>query len=195
METIKLAIRFSHLLAACFALVTILKADRRLWSWRQRPLDETRRRYLGRTAHRVTQLLILLWGTGLMLVVLGYSEHGMAYLANPKLWTKFSVVALLSVNGYLLHRVAFPLISVRLPLTGLPLQERLTVAVLGAVSMTSWLFAAWLGIAREWNQREPYTQLMGLYLLLLIAAAGGAMATFALFESGVSGLLGRFNNR
>ncbi|TJZ75549.1 hypothetical protein [Chitiniphilus eburneus] len=194
MELLKLGIRFSHLLAACFALVTILKADHRLWNWRHRALDESRRRYLGHTTHRVTQLLVLLWGTGLMLVVLGYSEHGTAYLANPKLWAKVSVVALLSVNGYLLHRVAFPLISVRLPLTGLPLQERLTVAALGAVSMTSWVFAALLGVAREWNQREPYLQLMGLYLLLLAVAAMGAMMTFALSETG-AGLLGRFNNR
>ncbi|UXY14740.1 hypothetical protein N8I74_15655 [Chitiniphilus purpureus] len=185
METIKLGVLYVHLLTVCFALAAVLTADRRLWHWRHRPLDEQRRRYLERTTRQVVQLLVLLWGTGLMLVLLGYSKQGAHYLANPKLWAKFSVVLVLSANGWLLHRLAFPVLSLRLPLIGLPLPERMTVGALGAVSMISWLFAGLLGIAREWNYREPFARIMGLYLLLLILAIGGALAMLALAEAGL----------
>ncbi|WP_255987596.1 hypothetical protein [Chitinolyticbacter albus] len=175
METIKLGVLYAHLIAVCFALVAVLKADYRLWGWRGQVLDSTRRRYLEHTQLMVTRLLVLLWGTGLMMIVLGYAKDGSHYLANPKLWAKLTVVLILTLNGALLHRIVFPLLTVRLSFCELPLQERLIVGTLGALSCSSWLFAAMLGVARDWSYREPYTLQLGLYLLVLLFALSGAL--------------------
>lgn len=190
METIKLGVLYAHLIAMCFALVAVLKADYRLWGWRGKPLDASRRRYLEHTQLTVTRLLVILWGTGLMLIVLGYAKEGGHYLANPKLWAKLSVVVVLSANGLLLHRIVFPLLTVRIAFCDLPLQERVLAGALGAVSCASWLFAAMLGIARDWNHREPYTLEMALYLMLLLCAVGVALAMAVMPEG-----LGRLRTR
>jgi hypothetical protein len=50
------------------------------------------------------------------------------------------------------------------------------LAMLEGTSLASWLFAAWLGMARPWNNAVAYGGVMALYLALVALAIVGARA-------------------
>ncbi|SMC24843.1 hypothetical protein SAMN02745857_01984 [Andreprevotia lacus DSM 23236] len=167
---LKMIMVYIHLLTTCIALATVLKADRRLWAWRKKPLDSTRLGYLQSTQRTASTTLAILWFSGLMLITLGYLQDGAQYLANPKLWAKVTVVILLTINGGLLHSIAFPALQKRIAFIALPVSERAKLALLGAISGCSWLFAAFLGIARPWNKVMPYGEVMLVFCCIAAAA-------------------------
>lgn len=161
---------YGHLLATCIALGTLLQADHRLWRWRKESLNETMRAQLAEVQQLVSLALLALWGTGLALVAQGYLAEGVEYLLNQKLWAKGSVVVLLSLNGVLLHRLGFPLLH-QAPFVALPGSVRIRLGLMGALSMSAWLFAAFLGVARPWNHGMPYQQVMGAFAALWLLAS------------------------
>lgn len=161
---------YGHLLATCIALGTLLQADHRLWRWRKESLNETMRAQLAEVQQLVSLALLALWGTGLALVAQGYLAEGVEYLLNQKLWAKGSVVVLLSLNGVLLHRLGFPLLH-QAPFVALPGSVRIRLGLMGALSMSAWLFAAFLGVARPWNHGMPYLQVMGAFAALWLLAS------------------------
>ena len=141
------------------------------------------REYLDETQKIVMLALLALWGSGLLLVLQGYLYEGTTYLLNQKLWAKVSVVALLSLNGALLHRIGFPLLQ-KAPFVLLNSCARTRLALLGALSMSGWSFAAFLGVARAWNHVLPYLQVMGAFAVFslvacavewIVASTAGAM--------------------
>ncbi|UVJ45038.1 hypothetical protein NVV94_05510 [Pseudomonas sp. LS1212] len=168
---LKMLLVYGHLLATCIALGRVLQADHKLWSWRKEALDQARREYLEETQKIVTLALLALWGSGLLLVLQGYLDEGVTYLLNQKLWAKVTVVALLSLNGALLHRIGFPLLQ-KAPFVLL----RSRLALLGALSMSGWLFAAFLGVARAWNHVLPYLYVMGAFAVFSLLACAVALA-------------------
>lgn len=172
---LKVLLVYGHLLATCIALGRVLQADHKLWSWRRESLTPMRLEYLAETQKIVTLALLALWGSGLLLVLQGYLAEGVGYLLNQKLWAKVSVVALLSLNGALLHRVGFPLLQ-RAPFVWLSSSARIRLALLGALSMSGWLFAAFLGVARPWNHVLPYPYVMGAFALFSLLACAVAFA-------------------
>ncbi|MBS7660853.1 hypothetical protein I0D00_02665 [Pseudomonas lalucatii] len=188
---LKTLLIYSHLLATCVALGTLLQADHKLWRWRKEGLDEGRRAQLAEVQQVVGLALLALWGTGLALVAQGYLSVGPDYLLNQKLWAKGSVVVLLSINGLLLHRLGFPLLH-QGAFVALPVSARLRLGLLGALSMSAWLFAAFLGVARPWNEGMTYLQVMGIFAALwllasllacLVVTAAGARREEAAAES------------
>lgn len=182
---LKMLLVYGHLLATCIALGRILLADHKLWSWRKELLDQARREYLEETQKIATLALLALWASGLLLVLQGYLAEGFTYLLNQKLWAKATVVALLSLNGALLHRIGFPLLQ-KAPFVLLRSRARTRLALLGAFSMSGWLFAAFLGVARAWNHVLPYLSVMSVFAVfsLLACAVALAVATVA-GETGV----------
>jgi hypothetical protein len=52
----------------------------------------------------------------------------------------------------------------------IPGHEQILVALTGAISSTSWLFACYLGIARPWNYTVDYAYIMFIYIGLLTCA-------------------------
>ncbi|MCE6982007.1 hypothetical protein EI534_32610, partial [Pseudomonas frederiksbergensis] len=52
---------------------------------------------------------------------------------------------------------------------------RTRLALLGALSMSGWLFAAFLGVARAWNHVLPYLHVMGAFTLFSLAACAVAL--------------------
>jgi hypothetical protein len=114
--------------------------------------------------------LVLLWISGLTLVLLGYLENPQQYLMNEKLWAKFTVVSVLTLNGIALHYYSFPRVTSRRGLLGLPTFEQILVVLTGALSTTSWLFACYLGIARPWNYTVDFSFVMFIYSGLLVTA-------------------------
>jgi hypothetical protein len=170
---LKMLLVYGHLIATCIALGRVLQADQKLWSWRRDVLSQVQREYLDETQKIVTLALLALWGSGLLLVLQGYLYDGTTYLLNQKLWAKVSVVALLSLNGALLHRIGFPLLQ-KAPFVLLHSCARNRLALLGALSMSGWLFAAFLGVARAWNHVLPYLHVMGAFAAFSLVACAVA---------------------
>ncbi|MFZ3185403.1 MAG: hypothetical protein WA173_14825 [Pseudomonas sp.] len=171
---IKTLLVYGHLLATCVALGHVLLADHKLWRWREAPLNATQQAYLAETQKIVTLALLALWASGLLLVLQGYLDEGQRYLLNQKLWAKVAVVVLLSINGMLLHRVGFPSLQ-RAAYAALPFSTRSRLALLGALSTSGWLFAAFLGVARPWNHVLPCLHVLTVFAALVAMACGTAL--------------------
>jgi hypothetical protein len=170
---LKMLLVYGHLIATCIAQGRVLLADQKLWSWRKEVLSQVQREYLDETQKIVMLALLALWGSGLLLVLQGYLYEGTTYLLNQKLWAKVSVVALLSLNGALLHRIGFPLLQ-KAPFVLLNSCARTRLALLGALSMSGWSFAAFLGVARAWNHVLPYLHVMGAFAVFSLVACAVA---------------------
>lgn len=186
-ELLKPLVVYAHLLATCIALGSVLLADHRLWRWRHRRLNPAMVAQMEETQRVVSLALAALWLSGALLIGLGYLIEGNHYLLNPKLWAKVSVVSLLTFNGILLHQVGFPLMQ-RAAFVALSWSDQIRLALLGALSGTGWLFAAFLGIARHWNHVLPYHQVMTIFAIALLAATLIALTV-------VSGLRRLMNSR
>jgi hypothetical protein len=156
------ALLYGHIIAFALALATILKEDVRLL--RAQRIDSAS---LHATARVVQWLLLALWVTGVPMVMMDIGTDVSLLLGKPKLLAKLIVVGALTLNGILLHLVAFPMV------TGKPKNpnKAATIAVvLGAVSITSWLYASFLGVARLVAPYFSLNDFVILYLLLLAVA-------------------------
>ena len=167
---LKTFIVYAHLLSACVAVGILLIQDLALAKSKGTPLSTTAVKDLTKSAEIMFMALIALWMSGLTLVLIGYIDNPQEYLMNPKLWAKFTVVAILTLNGILLHYFSFPRVTSRRGLLGLPTLEQILVTLTGALSTVSWLFACYLGIARNWNYTTDYSFVMFIYSGLVICA-------------------------
>lgn len=166
----KTLIVYAHLLSACVAVGILLMQDLALAKTRGNALSTSAIKDLTKSAEIMFIALILLWISGLALVLLGYLENPQQYLMNEKLWAKFSVVSVLTLNGIALHYFSFPRVTSRRGLLGLPTFEQILVVLTGALSSVSWLFACYLGIARNWNYTVDYSFVMFIYSGFLVCA-------------------------
>ena len=167
---LKTFIVYAHLLSACVAVGILLIQDLALAKSKGNPLSNSAIKELTSSAEIMFMALIALWISGLSLVLVGYLDNPQQYLMNPKLWAKFTVVALLTLNGIALHYFSFPRVISRKGLLGLPTFEQVLVTLTGALSSASWLFACYLGIARNWNHTVSYSFVMFIYSGLVICA-------------------------
>jgi hypothetical protein len=157
------ALLYAHIIFFALAMATILREDCRLLFSRR--IDPAA---IWSTAETIKWLLLALWISGLLMIGIDIGLDGSALLGKPKLMAKLTVVAVLTLNGALLHFVAFPILTK--PRRNPRLAARLA-ATLGAVSTTSWLYASFLGVARL---VAPYISLkafLGMYVLALVSAA------------------------
>lgn len=159
---IKTLLVYAHLIAACLSVGILLIQDISLAKFRGRALDKKAIETLKRNAQIVSLALVALWLSGLAIVVMGYMENP-AYLMNQKLWAKFSVVGILTLNGIFLHYYSFPILVSSRGFLGSSRTEQFFVLLTGVISFTSWLYASYLGIARPWNNVAPYTFVMAIY--------------------------------
>lgn len=157
------ALLFVHALSFGIAIAAVLRED--LAVLRSRAIDRHR---LARTAQLMARALAVLWVTGLALVALELGGDLAALAGRPKLVAKIAVVTALTLNGVLLHRVAFPLLQRRRPLAP---SQLLLCSALGVFSTTSWLYAAFVGLSRPVAASMRLADYLSLYGLLLLAAA------------------------
>ncbi len=127
--------------------------------------------------------LVLIWITGALLVA-DNALDAPASVMNQKLWAKLAVVTALTMNAVLLHRIVMPMVRRRV---GQPLFEavfdwRLMVStLLGAVSAVSWVFAAYLGVARELNGHANLVPILVSYFsVLLLTWALGVILMYSM---------------
>lgn len=167
-----------HLLAFAVGLGSALLAD-----W----IVLTRLTFVAVTARAAQQLvdlsyavaigLALLWITGAILV----GDNALAApatLGNHKLWAKIAIVTVLTANALLLHGVVLPRAQSRIGQTLFDAtfaRPSLSCTLFGAVSATSWMFAAVLGCARELNGVVGVTQVLYYYNVVLLLAWTGSL--------------------
>jgi hypothetical protein len=166
----KTLIIYVHLLAACLAIGILILQDLALVKTQGRPLSNSAIMELERTAKLTFFALGALWISGLLLIVIGYMESPNNYLFNEKLWAKFTVVFVLTLNGLFLHNYSFPKVISPQGVNGLSINAQFFVLLSGAISSTSWFFASFLGIARSWNNTVSYSFIIYIYIFLIIAS-------------------------
>ncbi|RYY73146.1 MAG: DUF2214 domain-containing protein [Gammaproteobacteria bacterium] len=185
----KTLIVYVHLISACIAVGILLIQDLALAKTRGKSLLPNEIDELKRAATTISRALVVLWISGLTLVLMGYLDNPREYLLNEKLWAKFAVVVVLTVNGFFLHHFSFPRVVSNRGLLGLGNIEKTLVALTGSTSTVSWLFACYLGIARPWNYTVEFGYVMFVYLGFLMSGCSvGCIAIHVLsfFDSGSS---------
>lgn len=172
---LKVFVVYTHLIATCMALGLIISSDLRLltkllgYRCMIRPPKEFERRI-------ILVALIALLGSGAALVALGLNADP-HYLDNEKLLAKLALVTVLCLNAVFLHRVTFPQLGRRRPVSQWRLGDHLRVALPVALSNSLWFYCAFLGIARPWNRGVSFFEVLvpGLVafavLALLVLAA------------------------
>jgi hypothetical protein len=119
----------------------------------------------------VTIGLGLLWVSGIGFLV-HYGVFEPAKLQNPKIWAKIAIVAVLSVNGLLVHYFVLPRIRNQVGkrlLDGLSPIDCSLVLLAGTVSVISWYVPLILGAIPQLNYVVPAEVILSSYALLLIA--------------------------
>lgn len=171
---IKSIMRFVHFLPAAYALVSVLGFDRRVLSVYGLPIGREFLSELHAIKNKVKYSLILLWLTGGAVVVMGYLTTP-DYLDNQKLWFKVSAVLILTVNGFFIHRCSDHF-KEGIVLAELDAPVVLGLNALGVISSVSWMWACFLGSAREWSFNMAFSDMALLYGLSL--CAGGCVSFY-----------------
>lgn len=113
--------------------------------------------------------LVLIWITGALFV----TNEAPASLADQKLWAKLFIVAVLTFNAFLLHGIVRPMVQSRTghPLFGTVLNRLPRTSILfGAVAAVSFMFAAYLGVARGLNAEIDIVAALTSYVIALLLA-------------------------
>jgi hypothetical protein len=161
------ALLYGHIIVFALALATIIKEDARLV--RARRIDSAS---LHATAKLVKWLLVALWVTGIPMVMMDTGNDVGLLLDKPKILTKLIVVVALTLNGILLHFVAFPMLTGK---SQNPNKAATIAATLGAMSTASWLYASFVAVAREVAPYFSLHEFLILYLFVLSIAVSFAI--------------------
>ena len=123
-------------------------------------------------SHFVFAGLGILWISGIVLVGIRVNIDPLI-LMNEKLWAKIIIVAILTINGIVVHRVALAHLA---QCEGQRLfhpnrqGEIAKLTFIGAVSSVSWVVPFILGVATEFNFTVDVVEILGCYVWLVIVA-------------------------
>lgn len=190
MELFRLSIVYLHLIACCVAIGLVLTSDiamvKQLINGDTAEKQETEQ--LSSLKKTVTLALVALWITGIAIVWLDVSVNGFAaYFANPKLQAKLTIVALLTLNGFVLHSAVMPAMEKAGSLLQMAFNQRMLAIFAGAVSAVSWFYAAMLGVGRPLAWKYSIVQLLAAYPALIVTGFI-AMATLTMWSKSRSDL-------
>lgn len=153
---------YLHLLALAGAASAVALGDYAIFA-RER-IDSG---LLQRAATFATIALAVLWATGAAIIVLDLGVDLDALLGKPKLLAKLTVVMVLTINSLALHLVAFP--TFRTPQSN-ALKAATMPAVFGAISASSWIYAAFIGVAKPLAIVFGYSGFIALFIVILVCA-------------------------
>lgn len=159
-ELVRSVLIFLHLACLIAAGISIAFGDYAIL--RHRPVN---RDLMVKSSHAVAWSLLALWVTGLSVIALDMSTVALSLAKAPKLQAKLTVVTLLTLNGFLLHRYTLHALGEAKQPTESDLR---LAAILGAVSAASWGYAVFLGVAKAWTPLLGYSGFMTLYALGLM---------------------------
>ncbi|GAD21796.1 hypothetical protein QRD40_23620 [Comamonas sp. Y6] len=160
----RMGLILAHLLAFAMAAVGIAFGD--LAIFRKRRVDAD---MLATSQTFVKWALYALWATGLVVIWLDTRFDPATLATKPKLLAKLTVAIALSANGWLLHKVVFHRFTV--PQDD-PHRAATLPAIAGAISASSWLFAAFVGVGKAVAPALGYTGFIVLYLAVVSMAIG-----------------------
>lgn len=165
---LRMSLVYMHLISMCLAAAAVAFGDFAIFS---KP-GRINAFMLEKSAHYVSTTLIALWISGLLITWVDTRFDLALLAAKPKLLAKLCVVIVLTLNGWALHRMVFPRLAK--PQRN-PMQAAILPAVLGAVSGTTWMFAAFVGVGKPLASALGYAGFMGLYGLALALGVGFAL--------------------
>ncbi|MBV9890781.1 MAG: hypothetical protein JO090_07845 [Rhizobacter sp.] len=169
-----LTLVFVHLLAASMALGAIVATDLRLLG----KLAQDRVRIAPPNAFVVRIVvvsLVVLCLTGAAIVWHdALARPGV--LANPKLQAKVVLVALLATNAFVLHQVTFPRLTRGRRIARWGVLDWVAIAVPIAASNALWLFVAFLGVARAWNDTVALPDVLAAAAVAYLAVQTSVVA-------------------
>lgn len=169
MDWTHLGILFIHLIACCFAIGLILLNDiETVNKILKDPHSSCDMNDLYKVKTVVSLALIVLWISGIALISIEMITKGGVALENPKLQAKILIVAFLTINGVFLHKTILPLIEKFGSVLKLPQNNRRLAILVGSISGVSWIYAAFLGMARMLAWKYPLIQLLALYPVMII---------------------------
>lgn len=181
MEFVRMGIVYAHLISCCVAIGLVLTSDiamvKGLFEDRPGVPDET---HLPQLQWIVTRALIGLWITGITVTLLDASTQGVAYFLNPKLQAKIAIVVLLTLNGFVLHRVVLPGMQQAGSLLNLEMKPRLVATFTGVVSGVSWFFAALLGVGKPLSWKYSLIEILGVFPFLILLGFVGMLVITAM---------------
>ena len=114
----------------------------------------------------------MLWFSGLAFLVF-YSLMQPELLLNHKIWAKLTIVMVLSVNGFYLHKFVIPLIvnsQGKILIRVLSLRQLNSLTLIGCISFISWPLVMFLGTFKSINFSFSFLEIIGFYLSALILA-------------------------
>ena len=116
----------------------------------------------------------VLWVTGLTVILMDIGFDVDLLAGKPKLMAKLTVVVVLTINSIGLHWLAFPrFVAPQVD----PLRAATMPVVFGAISAASWVYAAFVGVAKPLAGFLGYSGFMGLFAAVLLSAIGLAVST------------------
>ncbi len=161
---------FVHFLCAAYALVTMITLDVRTIRFLRRPLTQSYMDH-AKTSQIVGGLFLgLLYVTGFAFVIIGAKADG-GFLNNENLYFKMTVVLILTLNLFATHLFLRDLDTGDI-IDSRPWVYGLGLRVVPVVSIASWLWAAFSGVARSWNYTMPIEHMLGLYVTTISVAVG-----------------------
>jgi hypothetical protein len=114
--------------------------------------------------------LALLWVSGIALIAVRYAE-GAPILSNQKIWAKVVIVILLTINGILVHNLAFKQVRRRIGnrlFDGRGKAELAGLAFIASVSTISWIAPFVLGTAAELNYKVSVGGVLAVYAATVV---------------------------
>lgn len=176
-----------HLVGLCLGLGGVIVLDILLFKAILRGYFRAHNRSLVWILHKTMSCgLFVLWASGLAFLAL-YAHDNPQLLGNQKLWAKMAIVAVLTINGWFIHRVCLPQLvgefdaplftAVSAPLRGAMLFG-------GSLSAVSWYSAAVLGTVREFNGAISAVAILLAWAAAVLAAYGLAQIGWWLLHRG-----------
>jgi hypothetical protein len=169
MEFFRLGVVYVHLVACCVAIGLVLTSDIAMVRdlFKRKTFTEHDNAHMESLQKSVSVALIALWVTGAAIIGIDYLDKGMNYFMNPKLQAKVIIVALLTYNGVVLHRLVLPALQKAGSLLNLGFSARMTALFCGSLSAVSWMYAAMLGVGRPLAWKYSLTELLMAYPVLI----------------------------
>ena len=101
------------------------------------------------------------------------------FMHNPKVWAKIVIVVLLTINGFLVHKLILPLLvqsAGRRLFDGTTARQIAGMTFPGSVSLVSWSLPLILGKAAGLKFITPMSSILATYLACILAAWLGLFA-------------------
>lgn len=118
----------------------------------------------------ITIGLCLIWLSGIgLLIYYGFVDP--LKIDNPKLFAKFIIVGVLTLNAFLVHHFVMPVVEIQIGqhlLDGLSRLHRFFLILIGTVSAVSWYVPLALGIVPQFNNVVPVDVILIGYAIIIL---------------------------